>query len=61
MDNQNTQKPNALLELAKRKLEAQKAAKSFGYFGDSKPSRFSRPGHASRPATRGGRNGQGKP
>jgi hypothetical protein len=61
MDQQPNQKPNLIAELLKKKIEAQKKGKTFGYFGDSKASRFARPGHDNRPAVFGGRNGQGKP
>lgn len=54
-----TEKTNLLMELAKRKAEAQKAGqglKAFAHFQSS-----SRPSHAQAPAHRIGRNGQGKP
>lgn len=61
MDQSTPPKPNLLAQIAKNKAEAQKAGKSFGFFGNSSSSRFPRPMNDRPSAKRGGRNGQGKP
>ena len=48
---------NLLIELAKRKAEAQKAGHNFGHFAKGK----GRPQEKALIFPRGGRNGQGKP
>lgn len=60
---QGKQKKNLLMEAAQRKAAVQAAGHRPGILGKDLSGRFSSPrvGNSQRPATRGGRNGQGKP